>query len=203
MKLYVKTPAPSALRVQIFLDECGRSLEEVEVPDTRSPEFLEINPFGTIPVLETRSGEMISESLTICRYLDRQWDTGLFGKSEEERLSVELWERRAELLLYIPAIEYVHQVHPMFAGRIEQHPEWAKVLAARANDALAPFNEQLEKSRFIAGDTFSIVDITAFLAVSGFVAFGAIDLSQFAAVRRWASAVGTRPSMERLRTLTM
>src|SRR4051794_33212888 len=79
LKLHVKTPAPSALRVQVFLDECARSLEEVEVPDTRSPEFLKINPFGTVPVLETDLGEMISESLTICRYLDRQWDTGLFG----------------------------------------------------------------------------------------------------------------------------
>jgi len=203
VKLYVKTPAPSVLRVQIFVDECGQSLEEVEVPDTRSPEFLEINPFGTVPVLETNSGEKISESLTICRYLDRQWDTGLFGEQEDERLRVELWERRAELLLYIPAIEYVHQVHPMFAARVEQHPEWAKLLAARARHALAPFNEQLERTRFIAGDAFSIADITAFLGISGFVAFGVIDLSQVPALERWAGAVGARPSMERLRTLTI
>ena len=203
MKLYVKTPAPSVLKVQIFLDECAHSLKEVEVPDTRSPEFLAINPFGTVPVLETDSGEMITESLTICRYLDRQWDTGLFGEREDERLQVELWERRAELLLYVPAIEYVHQVHPMFAARVEQHPEWAKVLAARAGHALARFNEQLEKAPFIAGDAFSIADITAFLGISGFVAFGVTDLSQVPALERWAGAVGARPSMERLRTLTM
>jgi glutathione S-transferase len=203
VKLYVKTPAPSVLKVQIFLDECAQSLEEVEVPDTSSPEFLAINPFGTVPVLETDSGEMITESLTICRYLDRQWDSGLFGQQEDERLRVELWERRAELLLYAPAVEYVHQVHPMFAARVEQHPEWAKVLAARAMHALARFNEQLEKTRFIAGDAFSIADITAFLGISGFVAFGVADLSKVPALERWAGAVGARPSMERLRTLTM
>jgi len=203
VKLYVKTPAPSVLKVQIFLDECAHSLKEVEVPDTRSPEFLAINPFGTVPVLETDSGEMITESLTICRYLDRQWDTGLFGEREDERLQVELWERRAELLLYVPAIEYVHQVHPMFAARVEQHPEWAKVLAARAGHALARFNEQLEKAPFIAGDAFSIADITAFLGISGFVAFGVTDLSQVPALERWAGAVSARPSMARLRTLTM
>src|SRR5262249_21630569 len=116
MKLYVKTPAPSVLKGQIFLDECGHSLEEIEAEDTQSPVCLQINRFGTVPVLETDSGEMISQSLTICRYLDRQWQTGLFGGTAEEQLQVELWERRAELLLYVPAIEYVHQMHPMFAG---------------------------------------------------------------------------------------
>ncbi|MCL6741429.1 glutathione S-transferase family protein [Sphingomonas sp. RB56-2] len=202
MKLHVKTPAPSVLKVQIFLDECGHALQEVEVSDTRSPAFLKINPFGTVPVLETDSGEMISESLTICRHLHRQWHTGLFGDSEDEQLQVELWERRAELLVYAPAIEYVHQTHPMFVGHVEQHPEWAVVLAVRAQRALAAFNEQLERTLFIVGDSFSVADITAFLGVSAFTAFGAVDLSQYAALSRWAAAVGARPSMERLRALT-
>jgi len=202
MQLHVKSTAPSVLKVQIFLDECGQSLEKVEVTDTRSPAFLQINPFGTVPALETDFGEMISESLTICRYLDRQWDTGLFGENESEQLQVELWERRAELLLCIPAIEYVHQMHPMFADHLEQHPEWGKVLAARTQCALPPFNEQLEAGQFIAGDSFSIADITAFLGVSALSAFGAIDISGHAALSRWAAAVGDRPSMERLRSLT-
>lgn len=202
MRLFVKTPAPSVLRVQIFIDECRRTLDEVEVADTRSRAFLDINPFGTVPVLQTDAGEIISESLTICRFLDRGWRSGLFGNTEAEQLHVELWERRAELLLYLPAIEYVHQMHPMFAGRIEQHPEWATVVAARARGALAPFDVQLEKTQFIAGDTFSIADITAFLGVSAFAAFGAIDVSQFPALGRWKEMVAARPSMKRLRTLT-
>lgn len=203
MKLYVKASAPSVLRVQIFADECGRLVEEVEVEDTRSPTFLLINPFGTVPVLQTDAGEIISESLTICRFLDREWGSGLFGNSEKERLQVELWERRAELLLYIPAVEYVHQTHPMFAGRIEQQAEWARVLTARARAALAVFNAQLEHNPFIAGPAFSIADITAFLGVSAFAAFGAVDLSQFPALGRWSEEIGARPSMERLRALAV
>lgn len=203
MKLYMKTPAPSVLKVQIFLDECGRSIEEIEVADTHSPDFLRINPFGTVPVLETDSGEMISESLTICRYLDRQWDSGLLGRTASVQLQVELWERRAELLLYLPAIEYVHQMHPAFAGRAEQHPQWAEVLAARARRALAVFNGQLEKAEFIAGYNFSIADITAFLGVSAFAAFGAVELAQFAALASWGEDVGSRPSMQRLRALSI
>lgn len=202
MRLYVKPAAPSVLKVQIFEDECGHSIEEIDVADTRAPEFLAKNPFGTVPVLETDLGETLSESLTICRYLDRQWNSGLFGRSDDERLRIELWERRAELLLYIPAIEYVHQMHPMFAGRIEQHPEWGKVLATRAQRALGGFNEQLEKMQFVAGDRFSIADITAFVGVSAFVAFGAVDPSSFVALTRWSGAVGARPAMKRLHALT-
>lgn len=201
MKLYVKIPAPSVLRVQIFLDECGQSLDEIEVEDTRSSAFLKINPFGTVPVLETDAGEMISESLTICRYLDRQWQTGLLGNTSVEQLQVELWERRSELLLYVPAIEYVHQMHPMFADRIERHPEWAKVLAGRARRTMAIFNDQLEDSRYIAGNSFSIADITAFLGVSAFAGFGVVDLGEFLSLARWTGEISTRPSMERLRTL--
>jgi len=191
------------LKVQIFLDECGRSLQEVEVADTRSTDFLAINPFGTVPVLETDSGELIAESLTICRFLDRQWQTGLFGRSEQELLQAELWERRSDFLLYSPAIEYVHQAHPMFADHIDQHPDWAQVLAGRARNAMAAFSQRLGETRFLAGDAFTMADITAFLGASAFAGFGKIDLAQYAGLTRWSKEVGARPSMERLRALTL
>jgi glutathione S-transferase len=203
MRLYVKNPAPSVLKVQIFADECGKVLEEVEVPDTRSREFRKINPFGTVPVLQTVSGEMVAESLIICRYLDRLWNCGLFGDNEASALRVDLWERRADLLLYIPAVEYVHQTHPMFADRTEQHAEWAKVLAERAQAALGAFDRQLGKHEFLAGDRFSMADITDFLGISAFRAFRAIDLSECEAIRRWADGVGARPSMSRLASLSV
>jgi len=72
MRLYVKTSAPSALKVLIFCDESGRSVEQVEVDDPRSTKFLGLNPFGTVPVLVTDSGRPIAESLTISeRTVDR------------------------------------------------------------------------------------------------------------------------------------
>lgn len=202
MRLYVKTPAPSVLKVLIFADESGHALEELEVTDVRSAEFLKLNPFGTVPVLETDTGEPISESLTICRYLDRIWDSGLFGRTAHEKLQVELWERRADLQLYTPAVEYVHQVHPMFAGRIEQHPEWAKVLAGRAQRSAEVFGEQLNGHKFIASDSFSMADITGFLGLSAFAAFGAVDMARLPSLRRWSEEIGARPSMQRLRILS-
>jgi len=179
------------------------STSSIEVADASSPDFLAINPFGTVPVLETEAGEHIAESLTICRFLDRQWQTGLFGRSEQEQLHAELWERRSDLLLYSPAIEYVHQAHPMFAGHVDQHPDWARVLAERGRKAMAVFNRRLDEARFLAGDAFTMADITAFLGVSAFAGFGKIGLGQYTGLSRWSEEVGARPSMERLRALTL
>jgi glutathione S-transferase len=199
MRLHVKGQAPSALKVLIFIAECGRSIEPFEVTDTRSAKFLKLNPFGTVPVLETDSGEFITESLTICRYLDRLWGMpGLFGTGLRDRLQVELWERRADLLLFIPGIEYVHHTHPMFATMIEQQPGYADLLAKRLVKVLEVLEDRLSGSRYLAGETFSMADITAFLGVSAFAAFGAFEIPLTGPLRRWNDEVRKRPSMRLL-----
>lgn len=200
MRLYVKGQAPNALKVLIFVAECGRTIDTEEIADARSPEFLRMNPFGTVPVLATDTGEFISESLTICRYLDDLWGRpGLFGGTANERLQVELWERRAELQLFIPGIEYVHHTHPAFAGMIKQQSAYADLLATRARAMLAAFEDRLGGSRYLAGDFFSMADITAFLGLSALVAFGAMEAPPAEPLARWLEEVGQRPSMGLLR----
>jgi len=203
MRLYVKTSAPSALKVLIFCDESGRSVEQVEVDDPRSTKFLGLNPFGTVPVLVTDSGRPIAESLTICRYLDRKWKSGLFGQDDEEVLQVEVWERRAELQFYVPAIDRFHLMQSMSGDEAGHDGEAAKRLASRVQRAAGIFNEQLELNRFVAGERFTAADITAFLGVSGLIALGAIDLSQFNGLRRWSEETGSRSSMNTLRAIGM
>ena len=142
MRLYVKMPAPSVLKVLLFAAEAGRRVETVEA-DTSSADFLRMNPFRTVPVLETPSG-FISESLTICRYLDRSWGrTGLFGHSEAEELAIEQWERRSEFMLFIPAVEYAHHVLPMFAQTVRQQPQQAETVAKRSRTFLDLFDAEL------------------------------------------------------------
>ena len=203
MRLFIKTPAPSALRVQIFLDECDRSIETIDVTDTGAVEFRRMNPFGTVPVLETDGGNFVSESLTICRYLDAIWNTRLFGRSLDERVPVEMWERRAEFQLLAPAMEYVHQTHPMFGGGIHQNHEWASAIAERVRKVAPLFNERLNHSPFLGGDAFSIADITGFMGLGAFATFGVLDLSSMSALRRWSEAIGSRSSMQRLRSLAI
>ena len=196
MRLFVKGAAPSALKVLIFIFECDRMIETEEVADISSPEFLRMNPFGTVPVLATDAGEFISESLTICRYLDELWDRpGLFGRESRDRLQIEQWERRAELLLFVPGIEYVHHTHPMFATLLDQQPAYVALAADRSRRALQVFEDRLRDSRYLAGEIFSMADITAFLGVGSFTAFGGFDLPTTGPLRRWNDEVSARPSM--------
>jgi glutathione S-transferase len=199
MRLHVNMPAPSVMKVLLFAAEAGRDLETVEA-DTRSDSFLRMNPFRTVPVLETASG-FITESLTICRYLDRQWGgTGLFGRTSQEELEIEQWERRSELMLLLPALDYAHHTLPMFTAHLVQQPQLARMAAERSLSLLQVFDGVLGDRRFIAGADFSIADITAYLGISTFAGLGAFGLAEHGAVRRWSSEIADRVSGRILRS---
>jgi glutathione S-transferase len=153
-----------------------------------------MNPFGTVPVLETGTG-FITESLSICRYLDRHWGgTGLFGRTAEEALEIEQWERRAELLLLLPAIDHAHHSLPVFAAHIVQQPAVADYMAERAARSLEVFDGTLRAHRFLAGSRFSMADITAYLGVTTLAGLGALDLQRYEAAHRWSSELADRVS---------
>ena len=73
------------------------------------------------------------------------------------------------------------------------------LLATRARAMLAAFEDRLGGSRYLAGDFFSMADITAFLGLSALVAFGAIEAPPAGPLARWLGEVGQRPSMGLLR----
>ena len=200
MRLYVMPFAPNVMRVQTLMLEKGISADIVDVSASLKDEYLKVNPLGQVPALELASGEFITESLTICQYLDEvSSEPRLFGSSPEDRARIGMWERRAELALFIPSVEYGHHTHSMFAGMIEQHPVWAKSLVPKAQRMIDLMARQLDKHAFLVGDEVSAADFTAALGCFGLIAFGAIPPSTHASVKRWSAAMIERPSMAPLR----
>jgi len=202
MRLYIRPIAPNALKVLIFVAEQGIEIETVDVEALSPEDYARISPLRQVPVLETDDGLFLTESLTICQYLDAVAPgPSLFGEGPEERAVVAMWERRAELGLMNPAIEYGHHTQAMFAGRLEQFPDWARAHVAQSSKMLALMEERLGESRFLAGERFSMADVTAFLGWAGLVGWRAIEPRPGPALGRWLGEVGGRPSMAPLRAL--
>src|SRR4051812_9283329 len=97
----------------VFVAERGVAVETIDVGEMPVEDYRRVSPLAMVPVLETDSGLLISESLTICQYLDAvAVGPSLFGDGLEDRTIAAMWERRAELMLMNPAIEYGHHTAP-------------------------------------------------------------------------------------------
>jgi glutathione S-transferase len=201
MKIYESHNAPNPRRVRIFLAEKGLQItfEQVDITNAvnRGEEFRRRNSLGTVPVLELDNGTYISESVAICRYFEEiHPQPALFGSGPEQRALVEMWNRRIEFNLLLPIADTFRQRHDFFKGRIRQSPEYAEVQRLNAEDALAWLNRELAGRPFIAGDQFSIADITALVAIDfGRVSKIAINPDQ-ANLQRWRTQIAARRSAQ-------
>ncbi|HEY7005093.1 MAG TPA: glutathione S-transferase family protein [Sphingomicrobium sp.] len=200
MKLYVSPFAPNAMRVQIFALEKRVAVDIIDVTQLAPGEYAKVNPLGQVPALETDDGVIVTESLTICQYLDEvSAPPRLFGATPEDRARIGMWERRAEMLLFIPSVEYGHHTHPMFAKWLVQYPDWAHTLVPKAERMLGLLAAQLGRHSYVAGDEVSVADFTAALGYFALVAWGALPQSSDQSVQDWSARMLARPSMAPLR----
>ena len=200
MRLYNSNLAPSPRRVRIFLAEKGVSIPCVEVDlaklDHKSPEFSALNPFETIPILELDDGTRIAETIAICRYIEALWpETNLFGVTALELATIEMWQRQLEWRLLLPIAQVVRHSHPKMAEMENpQVPDWAAVNRPRALHAMAIVDEALRGRPFIAGDRFTVADITGLVALD-FAKSARIAIPpELVHLNRWREALTTRPS---------
>jgi glutathione S-transferase len=199
MKIYDSKTAPNPRRVRIFLAEKGIEVpyEEVDIAKAvnRGADFRKKNPMGTLPVLELDDGTYIAESVAICRYFDElQPDPPLMGSDGRDRAVVEMWQRRMEFELLLPIADSFRQRHEFFKDRIEQVPAYAEVARRTAENRLAWLDQVLADRPFIAGDRYTIADITALCAID----FGRVSKIRVQPeqknLARWHEAVSARPS---------
>ncbi|HEY2106677.1 MAG TPA: glutathione S-transferase family protein [Candidatus Binataceae bacterium] len=200
MKIYSSTVAPNPRRVRIFLAEKGIQVpyKDVDIGKAvnRQPEYRQkINPMGEVPVLELDDGTHIAESVAICRYFEEVHpQPPLFGVGALERATVEMWNRRMEYHLLLLVAQTFRNTSEFFKGRIPQVPEFAEVTRAAAVKSYTWLDGELANRRFIAGDKFTIADITALCAVD----FGRVSKIRIQPeqenLARWREEVSARPS---------
>ena len=201
MKIYEFKDFPNPRRVRIFLAEKGInnvSFVQVDVPsgEHRTEAFKSKNPFAGVPVMELDDGTCISETIAISRYFEEKHpEPSLIGKTPEEKAEIEMWQRRIEFGLMETVVAYFHHATPGL-GELEtyQNLEWGHKNRDYAIATIRLLDQVLSDKKFIAGDTFTIADITGLCAID-FAAFVNIAIPEDCFhVKRWYTDISSRPS---------
>ena len=206
MKFYDCQTAPSPRRVRIFAAEKGLELDTIQVDLTSGEQlgaaFRKINPDCVVPVLELDDGTCITEVLAICQYLEEvQPEPALIGRDARERALAMSWALKIEQQGLLSLRDAFRNTAKGLRGRAVTGPvnvEQIPALAERGREGAVTFLDRLDGqlggSEFIAGDTYSIADITALVFVD-FAAWIKLGVPDSAAnLQRWYQAVSARPS---------
>lgn len=206
MKLYDFEQAPNPRRVRIFIAEKGIEIPTVQVDlmtrEHLGDDYRSVNPLSEVPALELDDGTVITESTAICRYIEEiHPEPPLMGRNPVEKAQVVMWDRRVEFHGFAAIAEAFRNSSPNFENRsLTGAVDYAQIPAlvergqARCTYFFDRMNDRLGVSEFVAGDRFTIVDITAYVAVlfARWIKTGPTDAHEN--TRRWLDAVSSRES---------
>lgn len=201
MKLYnTPMPAPNPRRVRVFLAEKGVEIALVDLAlqkgEQKAAEHVVRNSLGQTPVLELDDGTCISETVAICRYLERLHpEPPMFGRNALEEAQVEMWVRRVEFQLMGPAGNFWRHAHP-FTARVvvPQYKDFGEANRGAYERALMWLDGELAKSEFVAGEVFTMADICT-LSTVDFADWIGLKVPEAAGnLRAWHGRVSARPS---------
>jgi len=205
--LYDCSTAPSPRRARILLAEKGVAHETVQV-DLRNGEqlgeaFRKLNPQCTVPVLQTDDGLLLTDNAAIAAWVEARFTAHpLMGSTPAEKAEIASWNWRVEFEGLVAIAEALRNSVPAMANRAlpgpvdyRQIPELAQRGLARVQQFFVTLNERLGGREFIATDRFSIVDITAVVAVDFARIVKVKPGEQHPHLQRWREAMAQRPAM--------
>lgn len=201
MKLYMEDdPAPNPRRVRLFLAEKGVSVPEVRVPlrerAHKSPEHMARNPLGQVPTLELDDGTHLSETVSICRYLESLHpEPPLFGRTALEQAQVDQWIRRVEFQLMTPVGMFWRHAHPLTARLLTQHKDFGESNRELGRRAMLWFDGQLDGRDWLAGEAFTMADIALLTTVDFANWIGLETPGEAARLLAWRKRAAHRPTL--------
>jgi glutathione S-transferase len=202
VKLHTSLRAPSPRRVDMFLAEKGidsieRVVYDLNEHEHRRAAFRAINPLARVPVLELDDGRFLAESRAICTYLEALHpEPNLMGRDAIERAFIEMADRQVEFFLLAPIAHCARHTHPGLAVlENPQFPDFGAAQGERLLEAARIFDAQLAQREWMAGDRFTVADITAFCGIefARLVRFKPAE-SGLARLAAWRDRVAARPS---------
>jgi len=200
MKFY-DSMGPNPRLVRMFIAEKGldvpKETVDIMAGANRQAPYTDKNPYGQMPALELGDGSIISETTVICEYLEEQNPTpALIGTTAEERATTRMWTRRVVLNIIEPmsaGFRFAEGL-PMFKERMHCMPDAAADFKLLAQQGLAKLDGLIEGQPWIAGDRFTLADITLFSLLDFFRTVGQPLDPEQKNIAAWFERVGARPS---------
>ncbi|NES74333.1 MULTISPECIES: glutathione S-transferase family protein [Okeania] len=192
LKLYEFSTSGNCYKIRLLLTQLEIPFERIEIDitkgESRTPEFLQKNPNGKIPVLEIEPGKYLSESNAVLFYL-----------SEGTKfLPTNKWEK-AQVMQWLFFEQYSHEPYIATSrywisilGKAEEYQAEIKQKQVGGYAALNVMEKHLENYQFFVGEQYSIADICLF-AYTHVAHEGGFDLNQFPAIQNWIEIVKNQP----------
>lgn len=202
MKLYSATRAPSPRRALIFMAEKGVNMDDVEVinlslkdGENLSKDYRAKNPMGRVPMLELDDGTFLAENNAIARYFEETIpEPPLLGTDARDKAIVEMWATRMEMNFFMPVGMAFRNISGFFKDRETPVREWGEECLKNAQKMFAFLDRRLGESEYIAGENFTVADITALCTVD-FAKVIKLEIGEDQKnLKRWHDAVSSRPS---------
>lgn len=208
MILYDCATAPNPRRARMMLAEKGLSAEvrqiDLRTDEHRAPAFLAVNPRGTVPVLITDEGTVLTENHGIAAYLDARFpEPPLLGRTPDETGLVWMWTAIVEQQGGAPIGEALRNGSPAMKDRAlpgtvdyAQIPELAERGRARTARFFDLLEDRLQVSPWLAGEVFSLADLTAYVFVDFARVIRMRPSEDQTALRDWMARIAERPSAQ-------
>ena len=192
--LYSMQSSGNCYKPRLLMHQLGLPFRLVDIDpgrsETRTPEFLALNPNGRVPLLVLPDGRKLSESNAMLLYFAE--GTPYLPADRYQRALVHQW-LFFEQYDHEPAIAVARSWLKVQSNRVgkatpEQIADWHK----RGNRALSVMEQALDKSDWLAGDAYSVADI-ALYAYTHVAEDGGFDLSAYPAIGAWLQRVAAEP----------
>ncbi|MGP9812236.1 glutathione S-transferase family protein [Rhodopseudomonas sp. NSM] len=185
MRIYGDLNSGNCLKVKWVCDALSLPFQWVAVDtlkgETRTAEFLALNPAGQVPVVVLDDGRPLAQSNAIIRYLARDSDLMPRDPYLAARMDEWLFWEQYSHEPYIAVCRY----QMLYLGKPAFARDPAKV--ERGHAALALMDRHLAGSPFLVGDKCSLADV-ALLAYTRLAPEGGFALGDYPAVQRWIAA---------------